>query len=102
MAIRNLVVQCLSAAEQSGAEGILEKHGPVARSGMYVYGAGDDADVQALEGRGLSVEEIAAVPDLSWLDPGRQDDAQAEEVLSAAGEEPAGPLEEAAAGPADV
>jgi serine protease AprX len=102
MAIRNLVVQCLSAAEQSGAEEVLKKHGPVTRSGMYVYGAGDEADVQALEGRQLSVEEIAAVPDLSWLDPGRQDDDQAEELLAGAGEEPAGPLQEATAGAEDV
>ncbi|HEY3568177.1 MAG TPA: S8 family serine peptidase [Thermoanaerobaculia bacterium] len=101
MAIRNLVVQCLSAAEQSDAEGILQKHGPVTRSGMYVYGAGDDADVQALEGKGLAVEEVPATPDLTWLDPGRQDETQAEEVLSAAGEE-AGPLEEAAAGAEQV
>jgi serine protease AprX len=101
MAIRNLVVQCLSAAEQSDTEEVLKKHGPVTRSGMYVYGAGDEADVQALEGRGLAVEEVPAVPDLSWLDPSRQDDAQADELL-AAGEEPAGPLQEAAAGAEDV
>jgi serine protease AprX len=97
MAIRNLVVQCLSAAEQSDAEEVLEKHGPVTRSGMYVYGTGDEADVRTLEGQGLAVEEVPAVPDLSWLDPSRQDDAQADELL-AAGEEPAGLLQDADAG----
>ena len=71
MAIHNLVVQCLSEEEMSAAGELLGKHGPVTRSGMYVYGAGDEADVQALEARGLSVDEIPAVPDLSWLDPGR-------------------------------
>ncbi|HET9209762.1 MAG TPA: S8 family serine peptidase [Thermoanaerobaculia bacterium] len=102
MAIRNLVIQCLSAGEQAEAEEVLKKHGPVARSGMYVYGAGDEADVQALEGRGLAVEEIPAVPDLSWLDPGRQDETRSEELLAAAEAGPEGPLQEAAAGAESV
>jgi hypothetical protein len=102
MVIRNLVVQCLSEAEMSAAGELLGKHGPVTRSGMYVYGAGDEADVQALEAQGLSVDEIPTVPDLSWLDPGQQEDVQSEVLLAAADAEPSGPLQEAAAGAEDV
>ncbi len=104
MAIRNVIVQCLSTEEQGAAEEVLKKHGPVSRGGMYVYGAGDEADVQTLEGRGLSVDEVPSVPDLSWLDPGKQDKVDADELLAAADEERGepSPIQEAAAGAESV
>jgi serine protease AprX len=104
MAIRNLVVQCLSAEDQTAADEVLKQRGPVTWSGMYVYGAGDDAEVEALEDQGLIVEEIPGRPELSWLDPGRQDEAGADEFLAMAEEEPAelSPIQEAAAGAENV
>jgi serine protease AprX len=100
MAIRNLVVQCLSEEDQAAADKVLKKRGPVTRSGMYVYGAGEDADVKALEDQGLVVEEIPSQPDLSWLEPGKQDEGAADELLALSEEEPAdpSPIQEAAAG----
>jgi len=100
MAIRNVSVQCLSTEEQSAAEQVLRRHGPVSRSGLYVFGAADEADVREMEGRGMAVEEVPALPDLSWLDPGHQDVEGAAELLAAGEEEPAGgsPLQEAGAG----
>ncbi len=104
MAVRNLVVQCLSAEEQSAAMKILRRRGPVATSGMYVRGAGDQADVEALEARGLLVERLPTTPQLSWLDPERQDDEAAGELLAAVGDEREGrsPIQEAAAGASPV
>ena len=104
MAIRNLVIQCLSEDDQSAADAVLKKRGPVTRSGMYVYGAGDDADVEALEEKGLVVEEVPAQPNLSWLEPGQQDADAAGEFLSAVDEEfaPPSPIREAAAGAENV
>lgn len=104
MAIRNLVVQCLSAEDQAAADEVLKKRGPVTRSGMYVYGAGEDAEVQALEEKGLIVEEIPAQPDLSWLEPGNQDETAADELLATAEDEPSdpSPIQEAAAGAQNV
>ncbi len=104
MAVRNVIVQCLSTEEQAAAEEVLTKHGPVTRSGMYVYGAGDKADVQTLEGRGMSVDEVPSIPDLSWLDPGKQDDVDARELLAAADEEPGerSPIQEAGDGAESV
>lgn len=105
MAIRNLVIQCLSEDDQAAADAVLKKRGPVTWSGMYVYGAGDDADIEALEEKGLVVEEVAAQPDLSWLEPGKQDDDAAEGFLSAAEEDefaPPSPIQEAAAGAENV
>lgn len=99
MAIRNVSVQCLSPEEQTAAEQVLRRHGPASRSGLYVFGAADEADVRELEGLGMAVEEVPALPDLSWLDPGRQDETDAEEMLATAEEEPAGsPLQEMGAG----
>ncbi|HSK76417.1 MAG TPA: S8 family serine peptidase [Thermoanaerobaculia bacterium] len=100
MAIRNLVVQCLSEEDQTAVSEVLKKRGPVTWSGMYVYGAGEDADVKALEDQGLLVEEIPTQPDLSWLEPGKQDETASDELLAMAEEEPAdpSPIQEAAAG----
>lgn len=104
MAVRNLVVQCLSAEEQSAAMAILEERGPVTMSGMYVRGFGEDADVRALEEKGLLVEQLPATPELSWLDPERQDEQSAGELLAAVGdeEERLSPVQEAAAGASPV
>jgi serine protease AprX len=104
MALQNLVVQCLSDEDKAAVSEVLKKHGPVTWSGMYVYGAGDGADVEALEKLGIVVEEIPAQPDLSWLEPGKQDMAASDELLATAEEEPAepSPIQEAAAGAVDV
>lgn len=104
MAIRNLVIQCLSEEDQTAADTVLKKRGPVTWSGMYVYGAGDDADVKALEDQGLVVEEVSAQPNLSWLEPDKQDEGAADELLAMAEEEPAelSPIQEAAAGAENV
>lgn len=104
MAVRNLVVQCLSAEEQSLATEILRKRGPVTTSGMYVRGFGGEADVNALEAKGLLVEQLPATPELSWLDPDRQDERSAGELLAVAGDEPQrlSPVQEAAAGASPV
>lgn len=100
MAIRNLVIQCLSEQDQTAADAVLKKRGPVTWSGMYVYGSGDDAEIKALEDQGLVVEEVPSQPTLSWLEPDEQDDSAAVQFLSLAEEEPAepSPIQEAAAG----
>src|SRR5690349_21389439 len=104
MAIRNLVIQCLSEDDQAAADAVLKKRGPVTRSGMYVYGAGDDSDIEVLEEKGLVVEEVAAQPNLSWLEPSQQDADAAGEFLSAVDEEfaPPSPIREAAVGAENV
>jgi serine protease AprX len=100
MALRNLVVQCLSAEEQSAAAEILRRHGPVTTSGMYVRGFGEQADVDALEAKGLLVEQLPATPELSWLDPATQNEQAAGALLAAAADEPerSSPIQEAAGG----
>lgn len=99
MAIRNLVIQCLSEQDQAAADAVLKERGPVTWSGMYVYGSGDDAEIKALEDQGLVVEEVPSQPTLSWLEPDEQDDSAAVQFLSLAEEEPAhpSPIQEAAA-----
>jgi hypothetical protein len=52
MTVGNLVVQCLSAEEQSVAAEILHSNGPVTTSGMYVHGVGEQADITPWKQRG--------------------------------------------------
>jgi len=104
MAIRTLVVQCLTSEEQSVAAEILQRHGPVTTSGMYVHGFGEQADINALETKGLLVEQLPATPELSWLDPAQQDEQAASALLTAAADElqRSSPLQQAAAGTSPV
>ncbi len=104
MALRNLVVQCLSKEDETAADEVLKNRGPITWSGSYAYGAGDDAEVKALEEKGLIVEEIPSKPELSWLDPGKQDEDAAGEFLAMAEEEPtnSSPIQEAAVGAENV
>ncbi len=104
MAVRNLVVQCLSAEEQSVAAEILHRNGPVTTSGMYVRGFGEQADVNALEAEGLLVEQLPSTPELSWLDPAQQDEQAAVALLAVAADEPerSSPIQDAAAGTSPV
>jgi hypothetical protein len=69
MTIRTLVVQCLTSEEQSVAAEILQRHGPVTTSGMYVHGVDEQADINTLETTGLLIEQLPTTPKLSWLDP---------------------------------
>jgi len=104
MAIRTLVVQCLTSEEQSVAAEILQRHGPVTTSGMYVHGVGEQADINALETTGLLVEQLPATPQLSWLDPAQQDEQAASALLTAATDQPqrSSPLQQAAANTSPV
>jgi hypothetical protein len=104
MALGTLVIQCLSAEEQSVAAEILQRHGPVITSGMYVHGVGEQADVNALEAKGLLVEQLPATPELSWLDPAQQNERAAGALLAAVTDQPQrfSPLQDAAFGASPV
>ncbi len=96
MAIRNIIVQCLSADDTQIAEVILAKSGADVSSGqVYMQGYAEDEDIKAMENQGLIVERVpdAAQVSMSWLDPNSAENAGAN-LLSDAGGAPSA-IEEA-------
>lgn len=70
MALRHVRCIGINEEEMVAATAILKKYAPFERSGYYVTGFVDEAEIAELERRGLMVEVLPDSARIGWLEPG--------------------------------